>query len=64
MKNLLPHLSEFTSWSPTPGQTPEFIKEPEVLGMCGGSNINSFGKWVGVVPVFVGKQCYYNFMVC
>jgi len=54
MDNLLPHLNEFTNWSPTTGQTPKFFKESEILGICGEGNPNNFGKWTTIVPVCVG----------
>ena len=54
MKNLLPQLNEFTNWSPTPGQTPNFIQEPGILVINGNGNRYSYGKWKGTVPVQAG----------
>jgi predicted amidohydrolase len=54
MTNLLPELNNFMSWSPTPGQTPKFIKEPGILGICGGGNSYRFGKWTGTAAVRAG----------
>jgi len=54
MKNLLPQIDEFKSWSPTPGQMPRVIVEPGVMVMDGGGNRYSFGKLTGTVQVNIG----------
>ena len=54
LKNLLPELHDFKSWSPTPGQTPKFIMEPGILGIHGENDPHRYGKWTATIPIRAG----------